>query len=370
MTRAAERPVAVRYARAFRWTVIGVVAVWHLGYDVVIIARSVGGYDPVAAVFAAWVLLAAVQTAGAVLLLRSELDAARARALAAVALAAGELAGAAYPPGAAISDVSWAANTVGWTGVLLLVRRPLGELGVFMAVDVGCTAAHMAADGTLGQVGATRLITVAYTTAGIQLIFAWLGRRLHEAARQATESAGRWSAGLARSAAEEAVHAERRRRYEYLQARVEPLLRGLAEARLRPDDDAVRRRTAIEAARLRRLFAETDDTPHPLLHELRACADVAERRAVAVTLLSYGDVPPLPTPVRRALAEAPLLVLAGAASWARLAVVAGPDEVVVSVVADADVEVPVRADGPLSVVLDREEGRLWVETRWNPPGSP
>ncbi|GAA2410154.1 hypothetical protein GCM10010191_18620 [Actinomadura vinacea] len=366
------RLVAVRYARAFTITVVGIVAVWHLGYDLVIITRSRQVYEPAALVFAAWLLLAAAQATGAVLALRSALGTGMARALAAATLLAGELAIVTYPPGAMISDVSWASNTAGWTGVMLLVRRPLRELAVFMAANMGCTAAHMAADGALGQVGATRLLTVTYTTAGVQFAFAWLGHQLHEAARQATESAEHWAASLARSAAEEAVHAERQRRYDYLRTRVEPLLRGLAEARLDPGDEAVRRRVAIEAARLRRLFAETDDTPHPLVHELRACADVAERRGVTVTLLGYGDMPPMPAPVRRALAESPLLVLAAAATWARLTVVAGPDEVVVGVAADAAVDIRPRAGGPpsLSVMVDREEDRLWVQTRWSPVGSP
>ncbi|WP_176611277.1 hypothetical protein [Actinomadura sp. WMMB 499] len=370
------RLIAVRYARAFNVTVIGIVAVWHAGYDPVIITRGWPMYDPAAAVIAAWLLLAAAQAAGAALVLRSALDARAARALAAVTLAAGELAAAAYPPGAAISDLSWASNTVGWTGVMLLVRRPFREPVLFMLVNIGGTAAHMVLDGSLDHVAVTRLITVAYTTAGVQLTFAWLGGRLHGAARNATETAGRQAAGRARAAAEEAVHAERRRRYEYLRTRVRPVLHGLATGRMDPGDDAVRHRVALEAARLRRLFAETDDTPHPLLHELRACADVAERRGVAVTLLGYGDVPPLSAAARRALAEGPLLVLAAAATWARVTVVAGRGEVVVGVVADAAAkvaaDVAAQPGGPAapSVMHDREENRLWVETRWSPGGSP
>lgn len=366
------RLVAARYARAVAVTVVGIVVIWHCGYDLAIMARSWRVYEPKAAVAAAWLMLAAVQAVGAVLLFRSALGRRTARALAVHAELAGALAIAAYPPGATISDVAWASNTVGWTGVMLLLGRPLRELAVFLAADIGIMAARMAADGDLGQASLSRLFTVAYTMAGIQLMFAWLGRRLHETAGQVTRIAERRAADRARGAAEEAVHAERRRRYDYLHARVAPLLGGLAERRLDPRDAAVRRVLAIEAARLRRLFAETDDTPHPLLHELRACADVAERRGVAVTLASYGDLPPIPMADRRELAEGPLLVLSAAATWARVTVVAGGGDVVVSVFADADAELCADAGGPLppSVAHDREEDRLWVETCWTRAGSP
>ncbi|MGW0762007.1 hypothetical protein ACWD1Y_36985, partial [Streptomyces sp. NPDC002814] len=118
--------------------------------------------------------------------------------------------------------------------------------------------------------------------------------------------------------------------------------------------------------RLRRLFVETDDAPHPLLHELRACADIAERRGVRVTLLSYGDLPDLPTSARRELAEGTLLVLATAATRARVTVVTTPEDVVVSVVADAPPQTLVESPGPLTVSAqyDQEEDQLWWETRW------
>ncbi|MFD0689758.1 hypothetical protein [Actinomadura fibrosa] len=366
------RIVSARYSRAIGVTVAGVVATWHAGYDLIILARSWRVYDPKALVVAAWAALAAVQVAGAVLVLRSPIGTRTVWALAAAAQAASAMAIAAYPPGGVISDVSWASNTLGWTGVLLFLQRPLGGLVAFLAVNMGVMAARMAYDGTLDEVALARLVTVSYTTAGVQFLFAWLAQQLQRTARQVAAISGQRSESLARSAAQDAVHAERQRRYDYLRTRVAPLLHGLADRRLDPQDEAVRQRAAVEAARMRRLFAETDDAPHPLLHELRACADVAERRAVAVTLLGFGELPPLPREVRRDLAAGPMLALAAARTWARLTVVATAEYVVVSVLADATAVITAEAGGalPLSVVHDEEEQRLWVESRWKPPGSP
>ncbi|OLT16563.1 hypothetical protein BJF79_18250 [Actinomadura sp. CNU-125] len=159
---------------------------------------------------------------------------------------------------------------------MLLVHRPFREPVIFMIVNIGGTAAHMVVDGSLDHVAVTRLITVAYTTAGVQLIFTWLGGRLHGAARNATESARRQAANRARAAAEEAVHAERRRRYDYLRTRIEPLLHGLATSRTDPGDDAVWRRVAIA-----RPPGCGGSSPRPTTPRTRcctscaACADVA-----------------------------------------------------------------------------------------------
>ncbi|MEV0223247.1 hypothetical protein [Streptomyces sp. NPDC050704] len=358
--------VATRFTQAVNIGLVVIVGVWHLGVDSLLVLRGWPVYEPQAAAAGSWLALTVIQTVGSILLLRSVLSARTARRLAAAALVSGIVAAAAYPPGGAIGDVSWAGNTVGWFGVLLLIQRPLWELITLHGVNTAVIVGFLAADGALDQVTVSRLLAMVYTTAGIQLTFAYLARQLNDGAREATAIAAGQAEHLARATADETVHAERRSRYEYLRIRVEPLLRGLAERQLDPGDTVVRQRAAVEAARLRRLFAETDDTPHPLLHELRACADVAERRGVSVTLLSYGDLPDLPASVRRELGEGTLLVLATAATRARVTVVTTPEEVVVSVVADAPPETLVKSPGPLTVsaLYDQEENQLWWENRW------
>ncbi|WP_328871122.1 hypothetical protein OHT76_13900 [Streptomyces sp. NBC_00287] len=363
---AVEGVVATRFATAVNIGVVAIVGIWHLGLDTLLVLRGWPMYEPQVAAAGAWLALVVIQTAGSVLLLRSLLSARTARLLAGAALVAGVVATATYPPGGAIGDVSWAWNAVGWFGVLLLMQRPLWELITLLVANTAVTVGFLAADGALDQVTVSRLLAASYTTAGIQLTFAYLARQLNSGAREATEAAAAHAEHLARATADEAVHAERRRRYEHLRGRVEPLLRGLTERRLDPGDAVVRQRAAVEAARLRRLFAETDDTPHPLLHELRSCAYIAERRGVRVTLLSYGDLPELSTSVRRELAEGALLVLAAAATEARVTLLATPEEVAVSVVADAPPETVVEPPGPLAVsfLYDQEGDQLWWETRY------
>ncbi|MBM0205193.1 hypothetical protein JNW90_20665 [Micromonospora sp. STR1s_5] len=127
----------------------------------------------------------------------------------------------------------------------------------------------------------------------------------------------------------------------------------------------------LAAARLRRLIAESDDVPDPLLHELRAAADLAERNGLPIDLVTIGTPPPLPVEVRRRLADPLTGTLADARGWARLTVVSGSDEVVVSLVTP-DREGPESTgpppgehdDGPVQYLYERDGNIRWAQTRW------
>ena len=164
------------------------------------------------------------------------------------------------------------------------------------------------------------------------------------------------------------LHAGRQDRYRAVRRSVGPLLAGLADGELDAADRRTRNRCAVEASRLRRLFAETDDVPDPLLHELRACTDIADRRGVLVDLHVLGRLPSLDRPARRALTEAPLFALAGAERQARVTVVGRSDEVAISVLADGPAPVPAElaasADPGVTVTVQDGEDRRWVEARW------
>lgn len=365
--------IAARYARAMRIGIVVILAVWHFGYDILIISRGWAEYDSRTAAAAAWLIIAGVQVVGSVLLLRggearTDVD----RLLAVVAVGAGVVALVSYPPGQAVSDISWAWNTVGWCGVLLLIRRPSWELAVMLSVNTVTTVVAVAADGSLDAVMVSRLVSVTLATFGVQLLFAVVAHHLDGLARRATDLTLAQAESRSRAAIDEAVHAGRQLRYAEIRDRVEPLVRGLADRTLDHTAPDVRRTAGIEAARLRRLFAETDDTPDPLLHELRASADLAERRGVDVTLLTYGTLPAVPTADRRLLTEVILLVLASTASRARVTAVADDAEVVLSVLADApaDVLADLRGDLPVSIVHDPDGNQIWVEVRWQRPSSP
>ncbi len=98
-------------------------------------------------------------------------------------------------------------------------------------------------------------------------------RTLHVPAQQAEEAATREADATARQAVADRIRSARQARWLELRATAEPLLSALASGTADPADPAVQRACAVEAARLRRrLFAEADDTPDPLVHELHACA--------------------------------------------------------------------------------------------------
>jgi hypothetical protein len=324
-------------------------------------------YRSVGAEVAGAVVLTGVGVAGAVRVLRGRRDPAVSRLLAAAALAAGMLAAAAVP-GSAIFGSDWAWDATGWIGVLVLLRRPLVELATLLTVNAGWTLAVLLHDGVADRVSLARFATVTYATTVLQVAVALAARALDATARRATAAAeAEASARRSRQVAEQ-LHASRRDRYDTVRRSVAPLLAGLAIGELDPADRRTQHRCAVEASRLRRLFAETDDVPDPLLHELRACADVADRRGVLVDLQVQGQLPALEVPVRRALTEAPMHALAGARRLARVTVVARADEVAVSVLADGQpaerVEQALSADPPVTVTVQEGGDRLWVEARW------
>jgi hypothetical protein len=113
-----------------------------------------------------------------------------------------------------------------------------------------------------------------------------------------------------------------------------------------------------------------------LIHELHACADVAQRRGVAVdietaaqlpgTEFSGARPPAVPPEGRRAITDLAIAVLVNAISRVRVTVTGTVDGVIVSLVSDspADPDLP---RGPARLVVDsqRDGQSLWVEARWN-----
>jgi hypothetical protein len=159
------------------------------------------------------------------------------------------------------------------------------------------------------------------------------------------DSADRQRLLISESVSQE-IAADRRQRAEAIEASAAPLLRALASGAADPQDPLVRRAARIESARMRRLFAEVDDTAEPMLHEVRASIDAAERLGVTVTLESRGNIPALPVALRRSMLESPMSALASAATSARVVIMAGPDSLSVSVVTDGPPGIDVPATGP------------------------
>ena len=196
-------------------------------------------------------------------------------------------------------------------------------------------------------------------------------RTLHVPAQQAADAATREAEATARQAVADRIRGARQARWLDLRATAEPLLSGLVAGTADPGDPAVQRACAAEAARLRRLLAEGDDAPDPLVHELHACADVAQRRGVAVNIetaaqFPQAGLPAVPPEGRRAITDLAIAVLVNANSRVRVTVTGTVDGVIVSLVSDSPAQPDLPASPPgLVVDSQRDQQSLWVEARWS-----
>ena len=90
-------------------------------------------------------------------------------------------------------------------------------------------------------------------------------------------------------------------------------------------------------------------------------------------LVAVGTSPPLPVEVRRRLAEPLTATLAAAQQWARVTVVAQPEEVIVSLITPGTATDPAGTppsrmdDGEVEYVYERDEELVWAQTRWRAP---
>jgi hypothetical protein len=359
---APEALLATRYGRDFDRAVVFVVISWHtLGAGAQLWSLLSDYAQPVQQV-AAWAVLSLIIVVGAVRLLAGNDRDTYAIPLATAVLAVNWFVSVTAPQDRLL-ETDWAWGTTGWACVLLLLRRPLVESLLFLAADATVVGMVLASGG-ISRTEAASFVTVLYASASIQLAVVVAARVLDGTARRAVQlTVARADADAKRLIAER-VHAARQDRYRAIGADTRSLLAALAEGRASPEDAAVRTASAVAAARLRRLFAESDDVPDPLVHELRACADIAERRAVRVDIEAIGRLPEVPGATRRAFGEAAIDVLARARSHARITLSAEDDGVAVAIVADVVDRAPPAAGAGIAVSHQYDENGIWVEARW------
>jgi hypothetical protein len=291
-------------------------------------------------------------------------------------LLAGTAAVHAAEPGTLFTFGNWAWGAAGWIALLLFWHRPSARHPIwaffgFVAANAVISIVALVANGEADRAGLAKMLMVLYGIGALQLVV-YAGKWGLEATvrRFARDRTATELMRAAKQAAEQA-HVARQDRYATARAAAGEVLTGLADGRLDPAEEDVRHRATAAAARLRRLVTETDDVPDPLVHELRAAADVAERRGVAVTVDQVGALPAVPLQIRRALTDAPAWAVAAAGTRARITVVSNVETVTVAVVGDASIDQP-RSDDPVLVRhddvvvrVDREGGQIWVETRWS-----
>lgn len=343
-----------RLLRGVRWAIVVITAVSLVGFALPVLVVGGEAYRSLPHQVAAFVLLAAVL---AVATSTRPTGVVRWVLVALVVLASG-LAVTGVHDRFVVSEEEWSFGVVGWFGVLLLL-----DLGT--RVTCGFLAAHvvgsLAYTAWVGQ-DAGDLAVVTVLVLGYQLPVVAAAAVVHRVAADAARAARREAETRTAEAVAERLHADRKARYAALLPAVVPLLTDLTEGRADLADDRVRARYAVEAARMRRLFAEQDDVADPLVHELRACVDVAERRGVAVHLDTLGEHPTPPVAVRRELVDSVTGLLATARTKARVTVLGTGSAVTVSAVADGTP--PEDRKGAVAVSSVVEGERVWVEATW------
>lgn len=355
--------VAQRYSRASMRAGVIVMAAWHLGFDLPSMIAGWSAYRWPMLALAAWVLYAAIGLAASLTLLDSPWRLPlRPWPAAALALTVTAAVIVACEPENVMAPANWAWGSVGWLAILLFWswRGWPAELGLFFLANSAVMLAGMAAADSLDRFAISKYLMVLVGSVTLQAGASAGVHGFDLAARRAADSSRTLAAWQAAQKAAEQVHADRLRRYAQARQAAAPVLTWLAEG-ADPSDPRVRHECAVGAARLRRLIAETDDTPNPLLDTLRACAFDMERRGVVVNLLTVGTVPPLPLEARRAVIEAPFEALARARRRARVTLVATANQVIISVLSDAE-EFEPPAPAGVRVATQIQGGLLWIES--------
>ncbi|MFJ8581317.1 hypothetical protein [Micromonospora sp. NPDC093277] len=368
--------VASASDRAARIGAVTIALAWHLAIDLP--ALSGTGISPTASavVAAGWLVTTAVGVAAGVRLLRGGLP--PARRLAAVLLVVDVAVFAAVGGGQLFAAANWAWGGLGWFFLLVLWRRPVRWLLALLGAHATIALAVVIVDGVTAPADLARYAMYVYGVSSLPAAVFIGGTALSTLARDRAATAAATMAVEAERVAAEQARGERRARLGLVSGTAEEVLAELAAGDADPADPEVRRRCVLAAARLRRLIAESDDVPDPLLHELRAAADLAERDGLPIELVAVGVPPELPVEVRRRLTDPLTAALADARGWARVTVVAGPDEVVVSLVTpDHDgpdtsgppgTTSPPGTDGdggePVEIGHERDGEIRWTQTQW------
>ncbi|MEU2614658.1 hypothetical protein ABZ570_24210 [Micromonospora sp. NPDC007271] len=366
----AASAVASASDRAARIAAVTIALAWHLAIDLPALLGAGSAPAATAVIAAAWLVAAAVGVAAGVRLLRGGLPSAG--RLAAVLLVVDVAVFAAVGGGQLFAAGNWAWGGLVWFFLLVLWRRPVGWLLALLGAHAAIALVAVVAFDATAPADLARYAMYVYGTSSLPVAVFVGATALAALAWDRADTAAATAAVETERVVAEQARAERQARLGLVSGTAEEVLVALAAGDADPADPAVRRRCVLAAARLRRLIAESDDVPDPLLHELRAAADLAERNGLPIELVAIGVPPELPVEVRRRLADPLTAALADARAWARLTVVAGPDEVVASLVTpDHDgpgTTGPPGGDGdgggPVELGHERDGEIRWTQTRW------
>lgn len=363
-------PAAVAHAsdRGARIVAVAIALAWHVAIGLPAVLATRTQFAAPTVVLGGWLLVAVTGAVAGVRLLRGR--PLPPWPLAGVLLAVDAAVFAAVGAGQLFAAANWVWGTLGWFFVLALWGRRVSGLVALLTTHALIALAAVLLHGA-GTADLARYTMYVYGTFSLPVAVFVGSAVIVGLARDRAAAAAAMHTLSAERAAAERGRQERRDRLSLVGAAAGRVLGELAAGEADPDDPEVQRRCVLAAGRLRRLIAESDDVPDPLLHELRAAADLAERNGLPIDLVAIGNPPPLPVEIRRRLADPLTGLLADARGWARLTVVSGPGEVVVSLVTP-DREGPdttgpppgEHEDGPVQHLYERDGDIRWAQTRW------
>ncbi|MFD1931114.1 hypothetical protein ACFSKW_06435 [Nonomuraea mangrovi] len=371
--RRAAGQIERRLLRGVRGSVLAVTAAVQFGLCLPELVRSSARYDPLWLEVAGFALLVGVTLVAAIFVVRGRGVPPAVRWVCVGLVLVAVVAASSAAPSHRIPDAAnWSFGLVGWYGVLLLFDLPLGYLGAFLGANLALAVVQAVVADLPGPRTMASMALSAVSIYGFQFAFGLVVHAVRRVAVRASEAAEEEERIRTEEAVADHTHLDHQRRYAALLGTTVPLLVGLGYGSLDPSDQDTRRRCAHEAARMRRLFAESDDVSDRLLHELRAVIDVAERHEVTVQLAVRGEPTDLPKEVRRELIDAVTAVLSAASSavvatpeQVRVTVVRTPEQVRVSAVGDVQGEPPPEFEfRHVEVNRVAKGNRLWVETVW------
>ncbi|MEU8297967.1 hypothetical protein AB0C04_11850 [Micromonospora sp. NPDC048909] len=368
----AAAAVARASDRGARIAAVAIALAWHaaIALPAVLAAQAQLAAPEVA--LAGWVVVAAAGVLAGIRLLRGQ--PLPAWPLAGLLLLIDATVFAAAGERQLFTAANWVWGTLGWFLVLAVWGRRVAGLFSLLAAHSLIALVAVVGYGATEPADLARFAMYVYGTSSLPVAVFVGSTAIAALARDRAATAAATHAMTAERDAAERARRDRRDQLALVSGAAEAVLAELADGRADPTDPTVQRRAVLAAARLRRLIAEADDVPDPLLHELRAAADLAERNGLPIDLVIIGAPPPLPVRIRRRLADPLTATLADADGWARMTVVSGPDEVVVSLVTP-DREGPDTAGPPTGYGDGDDDGRVerlyerdgeirWAQTRW------
>lgn len=258
------------------------------------------------------------------------------------------------------AGVDWAYGALGWVVVALIYQQPVRmaacALGVYWAVGSISLVVLSPSREVLAMVG--------FNSAGIgvvQAVVLVFSIYLTRAATTAKLVQDAHVDDLAIEASEQAVADDITARYSELGRTLVPLLCRLRDPATDPADPDIRLAAIIEDARLRRLFAQTDNQQHPLLQEIRPAIAAAEERGVSVTAEVGTPLPPLKPDTLDNLVAFVTMTLDGAASRARIVFSATPESVSASIVGDCRADAREQIETSLGIAPATADDLTWIE---------